>query len=325
MADAATLTAPRTHRRHDVEVWLRTNPSAQAVRDVFPDQWSAAQREIAEVLATGGLDQLVALTTRAPHTRSSARRRSHSMPQPQALLDEHIHSYRRAEALRQIRTSLVTGVRSGRVRFNLVSGWILQRLFFERDLVRKPVSIRAFKLFWPLVRQRRFLMPLVQPKGIYCFYSDALIARLAKIIGDQPCLEIAAGDGTLTRFLAASGVNITATDDHSWQQIDFTDDVRRQDARTALRVHQPSVVICSWPPAGNRFERDVFATASVDTYIVIGTKIEVSAGDWNAYRKQTCFEMTEDADLSSLVLPPDLHPAIYVFRRRCERKPTTAR
>ena len=58
-------------------------------------------------------------------------------------------------------------------------------------------------------------MPLVQPKGIYCFYSKPLIQDLAALIGQRSCIEIAAGDGTLSRFLAAKGVDLTATDDHS--------------------------------------------------------------------------------------------------------------
>ena len=48
-------------------------------------------------------------------------------------------------------------------------------------------------------------MPLVQPQGIYCFFSGAFVRELAKLIGDRPALEIAAGDGTLSRFLAARG------------------------------------------------------------------------------------------------------------------------
>jgi hypothetical protein len=204
----------------------------------------------------------------------------------------------------------------GKVRFNLVNGWILQRLFFERDLDRKPVSMRWFKLLWPLMWQKRFLLPLVTPKGIYCFYSRPLVRALAELVGGQSCLEIAAGDGTLSRFLAAEGVAITATDDHSWgHQVRFGPDVVKQDASLALRVNQPSVVICSFPPPGNTFEREVFRTASVETYIVISSRNEYSAGDWVAYRRQSGFEMIEDVAMSKMVLPPDLLPAVYVFRR----------
>ena len=78
------------------------------------------------------------------------------------------------------------------------------------------MSLWLFGLLWPLLAQRRLLMPLVQPKGIYWFSSKQLIKALASMIGDRRCLEIAAGDGTLSRFLSDEGVAVTATDDYSW-------------------------------------------------------------------------------------------------------------
>jgi hypothetical protein len=81
-------------------------------------------------------------------------------------------------------------------------------------------------------------------------------------------------------------------------------------------MHQPQVVLCSWPPAGNSFERQVFATACVELYIVITTQHELSAGDWTTYRNQRDFDLVDDAKLGRLVLPPDLDGAVLVFRRR---------
>lgn len=109
------LTWPR--RRHDVEAWLRTNPSAEALRSAGPDEWSVVQRKIANILATG--------------------------------------------------------VSSARVRFSLANGWILQRLYFERGLERKPVSMRVFRLLWPLMWQRRHLIPLVHPRHLLLLFATA--------------------------------------------------------------------------------------------------------------------------------------------------------
>lgn len=223
----------------------------------------------------------------------------------------------RAAALKQLCFSAATGVTAGRVRFNLLNGYVAQRLLFAGGLERKPVSLAWFRLLWPLLWQRRLLMPLVGPKGIYCFYSRKLIRALASQIGDRSCLEIAAGDGTLSRFLADEGVEVTATDDHSWKQsISFPDSVRRLDARQALRVHQPQAVVCSWPPAGNPFEREVFKTRSVELYVVVSSRHRFASGDWAAYERQRGFDFAEDPDLSRLVLPPELEAAVYVFRRR---------
>lgn len=232
-------------------------------------------------------------------------------------IDAEVRRQMTVHVLREAILRSTTGVQEGRIRFNLANGFLAQKLLFKRDLERKPVSLCLFRLMWPFLTQRKFLMPLVQPRGIWCFYSKSLITRLASIVGDRQCLEIAAGDGTLSNFLAIEGVNIVATDNYSWSEnISFPESVLKQDARSALREHQPEVVICSWPPAGNDFERHVFATPSVQAYIVISSGSELSTGSWAAYRSQDAFEFAHDLELSRLVLPPEVDHAVYIFTRR---------
>jgi len=275
--------------------------SLKEMREAHPEDWAKVQKEIADVVNTGDIDDLKAYVQRV----SQGRGRS------------EIQRAMAVEALRKVCVSAATGVTRGKVRFNLVNGWLAQKLLFRgKGLQRKPVSLGAFALVWPLLTQKRFLMPLVEPKGIYCFYSRRLVNELAKEIGDRKALEIAAGDGTLSRFLRDEGVDITATDDHSWSHsIEFPDDVRNQDAISALREHEPQVVICSWPPAGNDFEHQVFKSPSVELYVVIASQHAFASGNWNAYSRQTDFTYEEDPALSKLVLPPELEGAVYVFRR----------
>jgi hypothetical protein len=274
------------------------------MREAHPREWEKVQAEIAGVVNSGDLDDLKAYVQKVSHGRGRS----------------EVERAMAQEALRKVCVAAATGVTKGKVRFNLVNGWIAQRLLFKgKGLDRKPVNRATFRAVWPLLTQKRFLMPLVEPKGIYCFYSRKLVKQLAKEIGDRKALEIAAGDGTLSRFLEAEGVDITATDDHSWKHaIDFPDDVRRQDAVTALRTHRPQVVICSWPPAGNSFEHHVFQTESVELYVVIASQHAFASGNWQAYSDQTGFDYSEDAGLSRLVLPPELESAVYVFRRKAD-------
>lgn len=209
------------------------------------------------------------------------------------------------------------------LKLNLWDGAILQRLLFQQDLQRKPVSLRAFKLWWRLVRHKNRLMPLVNQKGIYCFYSKPLIQELSSLIGGRKCLEIAAGDGTLSKFLNESRVdgNCIATDDYSWQHyISYPDFVEKADAKTALRKYSPEVVICSWPVAKNTYEKHVFKTSSVQLYIVIGTKNPAVTGDFEAYQNADNEEFTMEYNerLSSLILPPSEDHAVYIFRRKGE-------
>ncbi|MFI5954525.1 SAM-dependent methyltransferase [Cryptosporangium sp. NPDC051539] len=282
----------------DVQAWLAGLPSLDELRAEYPSEWEAVAREVGEAAADGELTSYAAaLRRRSRDARLEVRRQM------------------AVGLLRQLAMSAATGVTSGRVRFNLLNGWVAQKLLFSSGLTRKPVSLPLFRLVWPLVWQKRLLMPLVQKKGIYCFYSRELISGLADLIDGRPCLEIAAGDGTLSRLLRSAGVPVTATDDHSWSQVSFGDSVERLDAARALRRYQPSVVLCSWPPAGNPFERAVFTTESVQLYVVISSKHEHAAGDWAAYRKQRGFSWVLDPALSGLVLPPELDSAVYVFRR----------
>ena len=278
-----------------------SQPSLKEMREAHPKEWEKVQAELAQVVNTGDINDLKAYVQKVSqgHARSE------------------IEQAMAVEALRKVCVAAATGVTKGKVRFNLVNGWLAQRLLFKgKGLERKPVSLARFAVTWPFLTQKRFLMPLVEPKGIYCFYSRKLVKELANEIGDRKALEIAAGDGTLSRFLRQEGVDITATDDYSWSHsIDFPDDVENQDATTALKEHEPQVVICSWPPAGNDFEHQVFRTKSVELYVVIASQHAFASGNWTAYSQQQDFEYSEDKDLSRLVLPPELEGAVYVFRR----------
>lgn len=83
-----------------------------------------------------------------------------------------------------------------------------------------------------------------------------------------------------------------------------------------MAKHAPKVVLCSWPPPGNTFEKAIFETSSVERYVVIGSRHRFAAGDFGAYEQQQRFTWRLDETLSALVLPPELDPAVYVFDRR---------
>jgi hypothetical protein len=300
-------------RPSEQRAWLEGEPPLAEVRAAFPREWAEVQRELAAVVEhddAGAVQAYAARVARPPAVRDERSAVSALAKQRMA-----------AAALRQMGVAAATGVASGTLRFGPVSGRLTQRLLFRGGgLERKPVSMAAFRAVWPLVRQKSYLMPLVQPRGIYCFYSKALVQRLAARIGDRPCVEIAAGDGTLARFLRDAGAEVVATDDFSWTQTRHGAEppagVVRQDAHAALRERRPEVVLCSWPPAGNGFEKWVFKTPSVKTYIMIGSRSEAGAGNFGDYHAQDTFAMALDEELSALVLPPEIEPAVYVFERR---------
>jgi hypothetical protein len=300
----------------EARAWLATRPSLGELKEAYPAEWEAVQRDISAVVRQGDIEAVKAYVHELSRPRTASRAQRRAKGAEEVLLREEIRQKMAAAAVKQMALSTATGVTEGRVRFNLVNGWVAQKLLFKKGLERKPASMLWFRLLWPLLWQRKFLMPLVGPQGIYCFYSERLISRLAALIGDRKCVEIAAGDGTLSRFLDDAGVRITATDDYSWRDVKFNDCVVKMDAREALAVHGPEVVICSWPPAGNSFEQSVFETPSVQLYVVVGSRHRFAVGNWESYENQDAFDFSLDEELTRLVLPPELDAAVYVFERR---------
>ena len=301
--------------------WLQSKPSLDDLSIEFPELRESVRREISEIVTNGTLTELPEYLKRMSQGERLLEKRFLGSRGDKkigaTLVVQAVRSRMAHLSIKQHLISEATGIEKGKVRFNRLNGYFAQKLLFADGLERKPVSLFWFRLVWPLLWQRRLLMPLVQPEGIYCFYSRQLVDAVAALIATRTCLEIAAGDGTLTRFLADRGVKITATDDQSWKhEVTYPEFVIKRGAIEALREYSPEVVLCSWPPAGNAFEQQVFKTRSVELYIVIGSRHRFAAGNWEAYRQQSAFEYKEDKELSRLVLPPELDAAVYVFRRK---------
>jgi len=291
--------------------WLKTTPSLNELCERFPDEWVLVQRDISTAYENSKSDEP------PPNTPKPVRRKSKSGKALDPALSQFIRHRMAQLAVKNYGLIAASGVKGGVIRFNWLNGTIVNWLLFAHDLVRKPASLFWFRLIWPLLWQRGRLMLLAEPEGIYCFYSGQLIEKLAALIDGRTCLEIAAGDGTLSRFLNDTGVRITATDDGSWtHSVKFPDSVEKRNAKEALATHAPEVVICSWPPAGNDFEARVFKTRSVQMYIVIGSRHKFAAGNWNEYNRQSTFTVENDPSLARLVLPPELGSAVTIFRRK---------
>jgi hypothetical protein len=286
----------------------------------YPETWRAVGGELVERVKGGapGIEAFVrqAAGRAAPWRARVARSRAN--PDVVASALPRIAAARMAElAAQRVLQSAAAGAAEGTVRFGLWTGWLVQRLLFARGLDRKPASLRAFRLLWPLAAQRRLLMPLVQPRGIWCFYTGELVRELAQLIRGRSALEIGAGDGTLARFLAEAGVAIRATDDQSWpRKGGYPEAVERLDAEAAVARYRPQVVLCSFPPPNNRFERRVLRAPSVELYVAIASRHRFAAGDWSAYEETAIYRGGVDDRLSEMVLPPEIDPAVVVLQRR---------
>ncbi len=302
--------------------WLKTMPSLSELCEKYPEEWTIVQRDISAAYARSRSEEqppkrLNRSSNSATTLPKPARRKPRAGKALDPALSQYIRNRMAQMAIKNYGLIAASGIKKGVVRFNWLNGFIIKGLLFARELERKPASVFWFRLMWPLVWQKNRLMPLAEPEGIYCFYSRQLIEKLAVLIGPRSCLEIAAGDGTLTQFLKNYGVRITATDNCSWKHaVHYPDTVVKRDAREALKAYAPETVICSWPPADNDFECRVFKTRSVQIYIVIGSRHRFASGNWNDYKRQSAFTFEEEKALSRLVLPPELGSAVYIFRRK---------
>ncbi|QCG99408.1 SAM-dependent methyltransferase (plasmid) [Azospirillum sp. TSA2s] len=298
---------------------LRQARTLEDLRTSFPRDWRIVERKISGILERGNPQDLAEFTKQTiEHHQDLTVLLSKTLPNSsnyKAYLSRFAQVRMAAFVIKDLSRFAGKNVKSQKL--GCIDKFLMGNLLFLDGFRRKPVSMFWFQLIWPMIRQRHMLMPLVEPKGIYCFYSKELITHLAGLIGSRPCLEIAAGDGTLTRFLQDVGVSIIATDSHSWQSsVTYSDSVIKLDARAALRMHKTKVVLCSWPPANNAFERFVFETDHVELYLVIGSRYEFASGNWRDYRRQNNFTVTHDLELSRLVLPPELGCAVYRFERK---------
>jgi hypothetical protein len=301
--------------------WVLKDAGLQELMDRHPEIWKAAGPELVAALEDTRAETLNSFSARAKSAedmwRNRVRRSRQNTKVIESALPHLIKSRMTLLALNQCYHAAALGQHSAKARFNLVNGYIIQKLLFSRHLTRKPASMKRFRFFWRFVTQKRLLMPLVQPKGIYCFYSRELIEGLRVLLEGKTCLEIAAGDGTLSRFLQERGIQIRATDDYSWSRsIVYPETVERLSAKQALAKYQPQAVVCSWPPPANSFEQKVFSARSVEIYIVIGSRYKFAGGNWDSYTTQDRFEWSIDHSLSAVVLPPELESAVFIFRRK---------
>lgn len=312
-----------TFTREQAEKILRNEVDAKTLAGLYPELSGDVNRHLTDLYTVKGKQSLIeavdTYTLKARHAIERIQKSGGNQKTLDAFLPDVIKARIVNFVLDQYNLAAQSGKTAGKVRFNLWDGFILQLVLFKEGLKRKPVSLFWFYLTWPFISARKILMPLVNKKGIYCFYSKSLVKELAGIIGDLRCLEIGSGDGTLTTFLKNKGVHIIATDDYTWESyIQYPDFVEKLGAKEALVKYSPEAVICSWPPPGNNFEKAVFEKESVRLYIVIGSRNPSFSGDFEAYRKQKGFVMEYSPRLSALVLPPSTDNGVFIFRQKRE-------
>ena len=201
--------------------------------------------------------------------------------------------------------------------FSFKDKFILKHFIKLPFLRVTPVRMWKFNFWWRFIHNKNLVINSLKSKGVYSLYSKDFVDGVARLLQSRDTHEIAAGDGTLTKFLKKSGANIAASDNNSWTHVvNFGSGVRNLDASEALSIYRPKVVICAWPPPQNGFEKNVFKTPEVETYILITSRHDYATGDTKAYAEQEDFAYRINTDLSKLLIPQEVEAAVVVFNRR---------
>lgn len=288
----------------------------------YPEVWGEVKDTVGKALRSERPDHINELILKADASvrhwydevrqvqRGSQRSRLLSQAVPTVVRSRMIHL-----ALKKVLTAQIGGDQP--VRQSVTDRWLCNFLIYSRYRSHQPVNAFAMRCLWPLVRDKRAAIAVGKRLGMYCFYSDKLIALLAQRFAGKTVVEIAAGNGILSLLLARRGVRCIATDDMSWgHAVRFGHHVEDLDATAALKKYRPEAVICSWPPPQNGFEHDVFTTPSVADYVVIGSRHQFATGARSAYDTQAQFTCRAVSEPSVLAGPPEVESEILWFTRK---------
>lgn len=182
-------------------------------------------------------------------------------------------------------------------------------------------STNGFDRVWRWMRDPIWAASELQRQGVWSVPTKDLAEKIAGLCQGRRVLEIGAGNGLLCHSLKSQGLEITAVDDESWslggKSIRARGvEVLRMDAVEALKEYSPDVVICSWAPVGNTFEREIFRTKSVQTYLAISSRHSFASGNWGAYKEQNAFDCSTSEAINSLIRPFEIEQQLLIFRRK---------
>lgn len=304
--------------RESYQAIMDPGASLETIAGAFPREWAVVQDATAALVKQGRPDLVSEHLFKAQSTISDWNRKLKACAKPHTLLPQAVPQMATARLTLLVLESLYRRAlarHDGRAP-NFLDNLISQALFFDRSRRRRSPSRLLFECLWPIVRGKAAISAAIQGMGIYCVFTREFGRELKRLINGRACVELGAGDGTLTLLLEAYGVSVQATDDYSWEKrIRYPEWVQKSTAEQALERYAPEVVLCSWPPPGNQFEKHIFATKSVKLYIAVVSKHRYAAGNWLTYQSQKSFAWQAEPGLTRLLVPHEWDHEVLVFRR----------
>ncbi|MBS3072011.1 hypothetical protein J4408_03400 [Candidatus Pacearchaeota archaeon] len=145
------------------------------------------------------------------------------------------------------------------------------------------------------------------------------LARVIEQIGEQPIIEICAGDARLSYHLQNRGVQIKPIDDNSYNLSKGKTEILSH--ADALKKYNPKIVLGCWVHPEEQIGFDVLDFPSVNHFIDIGEGIGGATWMTNKIYTKRDFKIKELEDLSKYCLnrmdrPPRQSTRITWFRRK---------
>lgn len=288
---------------------------------VEPEIWSDVMRGLSEVVEQKQFDRLAVMANRA---QSQIAQVLATTDGASAKSSQDRLTFIRAKmtllAIEQFIAAFFGGDSHPSFKDRLVmSGLLLPAL--ERGQL---LTQRTFDRRWSWVSHGACAASMIQKAGFWSIPTTELCHSIKNYTKDKDLLEVGAGRGLFVSGLRQCDVSVIGIDDHSWDQAatpihSALPHLRRLLARDALRQMKPKAVLSVWPPPGNIFERDIFATDSVEIYLAIVSKHRFASGNWADYQSASAqtgrFRCVISEPLNHLLRPIEAEQQLLVFRR----------
>lgn len=292
--------------------------SLKQLSDRHPALWKDVAAGLKERVSGGRADQLLTWRQGALSDLQNARRISKS-DNPD-LAETVIRAQMTLLAIEQF-----CDVMSGRagVKPRLRDVMAMNFLLLARLKSGHIFSAEGFDRVWRWMKDPIWAASELQRQGVWSVPTRDVAEKIADLCQGRRALEIGAGNGLLCHSLKTYGVNITAVDDESWSLGGKSirapgGSVLTMDALEGLRKFNPDIVICSWAPVGNTFEREIFRTKSVQMYLAISSRHSFASGNWGAYQEQKTFSCSTSEPINSLIRPVEIEQQLLIFRRKLQ-------
>jgi hypothetical protein len=287
-----------------------------------PDIWTEVIASIRKSVADGRIDHLADTSQRAQASIVRCLNSNKAdTPQSMPASSEIIRARMTILAVEQFIEAFTSP--NGKLGFS--DNWRLNFSLIRHLNHGKLLTINQFDETWASLKDRTMAARLIQKTGFWSIPTKELCLGIKHYAGDDYILEVGAGRGLFVAGLEKSGAQITGVDDCSWEMAhqkisSAAKKIKQQDARQALAEIKPKTVLAVWPPPGNSFEAEIFATSSVKTYIAIVSRHKFASGNWREYQSQDKnlqgFSCTTNERLNAMLRPLEAEQTVLIFKRK---------